>query len=387
MSSPLLDKNFYLLSLLDKDPAVRSVIINDKELAAIATERQRYLTYEKDRCKDDVVCLLKPLVWTEEEIEAASLSLARLYKDSSPLQHLVDSQLRASGAYEAFAGQSGADLLMGAWRLCAHGLNEVVSVYGEGQPPRYPLIDSISLDAHSTDYRQQIDPLIARISQQDPASAPFFAPSLTASLELLRLNHRDEAARLEPMEAGVNEPAVRHIAGIHWQQFQYSVIIVPGAGPGDRDTALSGAGRKRTELAAQAYRSGLAPVIILSGGYVHPAQTRFAEALEMKKLLVNELNVPETAVLVDPHARHTTTNLRNAVREIYRYGAPMNKPALVISDTAQIDYIASQQFADRCLKEMGYLPYQFVGRPSATSLAFMPEKESLEQDPMDPLDP
>jgi len=65
----------------------------------------------------------------------------------------------------------------------------------------------------------------------------------------------------------------------------------------------------------------------------------------------------------------------------------MNKPALVISDLAQVDYIAGQSFADRCLKEMGYLPYQIVNRPSDTSLAFLPLAESLQQDPLDPLDP
>jgi hypothetical protein len=65
----------------------------------------------------------------------------------------------------------------------------------------------------------------------------------------------------------------------------------------------------------------------------------------------------------------------------------MNKPALVISDAAQAGSIASQSFADRCLKEMGYLPYKVVERPSDTSVVFLPMIESLQQDPMDPLDP
>jgi hypothetical protein len=165
------------------------------------------------------------------------------------------------------------------------------------------------------------------------------------------------------------------------------VVVVPGAGPGDRDTPLSPSGRKRTQLAAEAYHAGEAPFILVSGGYVHPSQTRFSEALEMKKALLQDYNVPGSAILVDPHARHTTTNMRNAVREMFRYGVPMNKPALVISDAAQIGYIAAQSLADRCLKELGYVPYRIVSRPSDTSLVFLPLIESLEQDPMEPLDP
>jgi hypothetical protein len=204
---------------------------------------------------------------------------------------------------------------------------------------------------------------------------------------LLSLNHRDEAGRLEPMESGVNEAALQSIPSIPWSKFEYSVIVVPGAGPEDPDTALSEEGRARVTLAAEAYHAGKAPFILLSGGYVHPAQTRFAEAVEMKKVLLADYHIPEAALLVDPHARHTTTNMRNAAREIYRYHMPMNKAALVVSDAEQSGYIASQSFADRCLKELGYLPYQIVGRPLPTSVSFLPQMDSLQLDPLDPLDP
>jgi hypothetical protein len=107
----------------------------------------------------------------------------------------------------------------------------------------------------------------------------------------------------------------------------------------------------------------------------------------MKKALLEDYHVPEAAILLDPHARHTTANMRDAAREIYRYQLPMDKPALVVSDAAQIGYIASQFFADRCLKEMGYLPYRILSQPSKTSLVFLPTIESLQQDPLDPLDP
>jgi len=293
--------------------------------------------------------------------------------------------------FAAFKAKSGEDLLAEGWTEAAHGINRAIDVYGTGAPPRYPEIDSVSFDVKTPEYRRVVQ-INAQVLEEDlkenkDSMTLFFEPSLKAALQLLALNHRDEAGRLEPMEAGVNEAAVKSVASIEWDKFAYSVIVVPGAGPDDPEVALSEMGRRRTALGAEAYHAGKAPFILVSGGYVHPSQTRFSEAIEMKKALLKDYNVPEAAVLVDPHARHTTTNMRDAAREIYRYQVPMNKPALVISDAAQAGYIAGQPFADRCLKEMGYLPYQIVNRPSDTSVAFLPLVESLQQDPLDPLDP
>jgi len=387
LGSPLQDKNFYLLSLLQKNAEVRSALVADQEIAAISAERKRSVERELAQCKENVACTLKGLQWNDEEIHAVSLALARLYRENKSVRLLVDKELRPSGAYVLYQKQSGDNLLANAWDTCARGLNDVISVYGEGSAPRYPLIDSFSFDVNSADDQQRVHSLVSEIDAGTSNSTLFFDPSLNSALKLLALNHRDEAGRLEPMEAGVNAAAVKAVSATSWNEFDYSVIVVPGAGPGDRDTALSNSGRKRVQFAAEAYHAGKAPFILVSGGYVHPSQTRFSEAVEMKKALLQDYNVPESAIFIDPHARHTTTNMRNAAREIYRYGIPMNKTALVISDAAQIGYIAGQPFADRCVKELGYMPYRILSQPSDTSLAFMPLVESLEQDPIEPLDP
>ncbi len=162
---------------------------------------------------------------------------------------------------------------------------------------------------------------------------------------------------------------------------------MPGAGGSDYVTPLSAAGRERCALAADAYHADKAPLLIVSGGFVHPSQTHFSEAMEMKKALIADFGVPESAILVDPYARHTTTNMRNAAREIFRYHIPTAKPVLVVSDASQIHYIASTIFADRCLKELGYMPYRLVRSESDTALVIEPSIESLQQDPIDPLDP
>jgi hypothetical protein len=107
----------------------------------------------------------------------------------------------------------------------------------------------------------------------------------------------------------------------------------------------------------------------------------------MKRDLMTRFGIPEDAILVDPHARHTTTNMRNAARLIYRYGIPFDRKALVTSDPGQSEYIENRTFAKRCVDELGYVPYRLLGRISAFDLEFVPGRDSLQSDPRDPLDP
>jgi DUF218 domain len=379
------DKNFYLLSVFQNNPDVRSALMADRILGQINSTRQQRLRRAMQTCQQDPDCMLQPLVWTDDEIHTVSLALDRMYESNPHVRKILDGQLQASGTYVLYQQRGGRDLLINAWELCARGINEVLAVYGEGVRPRYPKIDSISFDTQSADFRRRIASLTQQVSNDTPKL--FFESSLRTTLELLALNHRDEAGRFEPMEENINEAALRSIPSTRWDNYAFSVIVVPGEGPEDPNVVLDEVGRQRTALAAQVYHAGKAPFILVSGGYVHPSQTRFAEAIEMKKALLRDYHVPEEAILVDPHARHTTTNLRNAAREIYRYNMPMNKPALVVSDPLQVSYIQGQPFADRCRNELGYLPYQIITRSSDTNIVFLPRIESLQQNPMDPLDP
>jgi hypothetical protein len=108
----------------------------------------------------------------------------------------------------------------------------------------------------------------------------------------------------------------------------------------------------------------------------------------MKKSLIGDFAVPEDAILIDPHARHTTTNLRNAAREMYRYGVPFDRVALITTDSYQSAYIESAEFAKRCEDELGYVPHRIVKRLSVFDLEWMPKVESLQIDAAgDLLDP
>jgi len=218
--------------------------------------------------------------------------------------------------------------------------------------------------------------------------ALFFSGALQFSLTLLEANQRDEAARFEPLESGENAAALVRLKSINWKQFRYAAILVPGMGPELPAVPLSPMGRLRVAAAATAYKTGQAPFLLLSGGYVHPTQTPFNEALEMKKLLLREFHIPANAILIDPHARHTTTNLRDAARILYRYGFPLDKPVLIVTDIYQAAYIASDEFAQRCDHELGYRPFRKLTALPPGEVAWEPAyANSLFQDPLDPLDP
>jgi hypothetical protein len=225
------------------------------------------------------------------------------------------------------------------------------------------------------------------VAEQGEEMRLFFQPSLRYAMYLLDINHRDEAGRHEPMERLENGAAVKQIPAIDWARFPYTVIVVPGAGSERTAWALSPAAKQRAEIAARRYRQGTAPLILVSGGYVHPNQTPYAEAIEMKRSLMNDYGVPESAILVDPHARHTTTNMRNAARLMYRYGIPFDRKGLITTDSYQSTYIESDVFVKRNATELGYQPHKLLQRTSPFDLEFMPMIESLQSDPIDPLDP
>lgn len=360
LRAPLQDKNFYLLSLIERTPEVARVLANDPELAAIRRDKADALRTDWQKLR-----------FSDAEIAIASAALHRLYK--------ADGELLRSGVYVRYTD------VTAAWADAARAINNILDVYGSGKAPRYPAIDSVSYDVKSEAYTKLLHTITASLGEEEMPL--FFQPSLRFALHLLDVNQRDEAGRLEPLERGVNAAVLQRIASIDWKKFPYSVIVVPGYGPEKPGLALAPEGKLRLELAARRYKQGKAPLIMVSGGYVHPNQTQYCEAVEMKKSLVADFDVPADAIIVEPQARHTTTNLRNAARLIYRYGIPFERTVLITTDSSQSGYIESDAFAKRCADELHYQPGKIWRRSSEFDLDFTPAIDSLQIDPMDPLDP
>lgn len=387
LRSPVEDKNFYLLSALERTPGARDAVKTNPVLARIATERLAALDRAVDSCNLDIECHAAAFRWSDAQMEEAARALAALYRTSPAIRALTDGPLRATGLYVRYQDLGGPDLLEHAWSDCIRGVNRAIDVYVLGKPPRYPAIDSITYDA-KTEAQGRVVQHVAAVLEDDRASLDSaFSASLRFALDLMLVNHRDEAGRFEPMETGENAAAFRRAKSIEWSRYPYTAIVAPGSGNDRPGIRLSPNGTLRDEIAAKRFREGKAPFILVSGGFVHPSQTEFSEAIEMKRDLIARFGIPDAAIIVDPHARHTTTNMRNAARLLYRYAIPFDRKALVSTDPDQSRYIEDPLFAKRCTDELGYVPFRLLGRISPLDLEFLPVKESLQADPQDPLDP
>jgi len=324
-------------------------------------------------------------IWSDADIARAREAITDLARGST-LTPLVD-EMRRSGLFEHDRALAPEALLVRTWERSAAALNNIVAVYGRGQKPRYPAIDSVSHDVTAESYGRLLNTVVGLLDEQSGDWDLFYQPTLAFALQLLDINWRDEAGRFEPLHQGENAAAYDRVPTIAWTEYPYTAIVVPGSG-GDRpDMALAPSGKLRLALAARRFQDRKAPFVLVSRGYVHPNHTKFNEALEMKRSLMRDFNVPENAILIDPHARHTTTNLRNAARIMFRYGIPTDRPSLVTTDQYQSASIESVAFAERCDRELGYRPYELKRRLSRYDQEWLPRVESLHADALDPLDP
>jgi hypothetical protein len=379
-------KNFPLFALLDRHPATRRTLAEVPALRALLEEKRKSAAQAARDCAIDLACHAKAFSLTEEEISRVREALVRLAKSNATLTPLVD-EMRSSGLFERDRGLEPDAMLAKAWERSAAGLNNIVAVYGLGQKPRYPAIDSVSYDVTTNFYGAVVNTAVGVLDEGRQEWQLFYEPTLAFALNLLDINRRDEAGRFEPMQAGENAAAYARIGSVAWADYPYTVIVVPGAGSDRPDVPLDPQGKLRVAMAARRYHERKAPFVLVSGGYVHPDQTQFNEALEMKRSLMHDFHVPEDAVLIDPHARHTTTNLRNAARIFFRYGIPTDRLSMITTDQYQSASIESPAFGERCDRELGYRPYELRKRLSRYDLEWLPRAEALHADPLDPLDP
>ncbi|WP_205746822.1 YdcF family protein [Duganella callida] len=322
-----------------------------------------------DACKEAPACVLNAGLWSNKEIDDLAAAAAKAPANAWRKAALADDGVKAQVSREL------------------RGLNSIIQVYGLGAAPRYPLIDGPVDAAGSQRFHATVTDAVwlARAGADDPALA--LDASLPLAVALLDANDRDDAVAFEPLDMTHNGAALGRAGIIDWKLFPYTAIIIPGIGPEVPGMALSARGKLNVRMAAKRFAEGAAPFIIFSGASVHPKGTRFVEAVEMRRALIERYGVPAESIIIEPYARHTTTNLRNVTRRLAALGAPLERDTLIITNTSQSSYIESAEFAARNLKELGYAPGAVGKRLSPTELTFRPSAKSLRIDPADPLDP
>jgi hypothetical protein len=382
--NPTQDKNFYLLSLFQNQKKVRASLVKNRIFQDWAKEKNALQIAGK--C-EDANCFDAAFHLAESEIEY----IAKVFENSANdknLMSMVENDMRPSGMFMLYAPKSNTEMLAMAWRDAARGLNHILDVYGLGKDALYKDIDNVSYDVNGAEYKQILKTKTAEIKL--PKDALFFEPTLAFAMKLLEANRRDEAGRFEPLETTENKKAFENLKNIKWSDYPYSVILVLGSGPNASDKDAPNIGKigiARTEAAIKLFQQKKAPLLIFSGGYVHPARTPYCEALEMKKYAMQKYNIPEEAILIDPHARHTTTNVRNAARIMFRDRIPTDKKGLITSSQSHIDYVAGDEFVKRNMKELGFVPMRVFERISPVEVEFLPLIDSLFMNSIEPLDP
>src|ERR1700754_4351808 len=236
-------KNYYLLTLFQELPEVKSLLSSDAVLGAMGSSKVDSLRAALKTCGRDGNCYTGLMKFSEVEIGVVGERLKALYRPDNALGRLVKNHLVPSGTYVLFQNLSPVDMLVKAWIQDAEGVNYAIGVYGEGKKPNYPAIDSISFNLHDPRnlnlYAGFLYNTASLIIEENKPAASFFSPSLTAALGFIEMNERERAADYEPMREGENKPAFDRIKTIKWDSYKYSLIMIPGAGPEEPEVPLS----------------------------------------------------------------------------------------------------------------------------------------------------
>lgn len=358
VSDPANDRLFYPFVVLADDGSAA-------DLAGI-TDARRTALDAASGCGGDAACVRVGLAWTEGDAAAAAGAAADAIETAGTTATVL-AHLRGAGVCVLFDDGDDAvflrtcladTLLAATTALDAHVLGE---------------LDAAALDA-------VVDAVAAE------ADLPFWGATTEVVVRGLLAAEREEPIRYEPLD-DENAAALTFLATVDFDTFPFAAIVVPGQGPDDSETILHPSGRARADSGYDRWAAGLAPVVLVSGGHVHPDRTPYSEAIEMRRYLLETRGMPASAVLVDPYARHTTTNLRNATRILARAGVPLDRPLLVTTDALQAAYIQSDTFDLRNDDELGYRPYAALTMLSALDGCFFAVRSSMHVDARDPLDP
>src|ERR1700722_20045438 len=74
-ASPVQDKNFYLLSIMERTPEVKQAVTHSGSLTTIAKVKQESLVNAAQSCNLDLSCYANGMKWTEADISAVSDAL------------------------------------------------------------------------------------------------------------------------------------------------------------------------------------------------------------------------------------------------------------------------------------------------------------------------
>lgn len=390
-NSKVKDRNFYWTTLVESSNSISNIIKNDEDLSTYLETAKQRLSNIANQSNLTAAQYANALKFSDNERVAISTAVKKVAEsNASTFISFSNQHIGPSGVFNRFQEVTNVarlnQLIVEEMLL---GINQIIDTYVAGIDPLYPDLDRVSYDVNSVEYKLLLKGLVQELNSSKEHYTLFYEPFLNFAMGALRLNNRDEAGKFVPLREGENAQAYQNIQTIKWEDYQYSVLVVLGDAPnssGDLPNISLG-GMERCDYAVSLFNQGLAPLIAFTGANVAPFQSQYHEAIEMKKYVMDKYGIPGNKILVDPHARHTTTNMRNIGRLIFKYGIPVEKKALLSTSQSQSEYVSSNQFSTRCITQMGHLPMELYARKSDRDIEFTSTIKVLHLDSSDPLDP
>ncbi|WP_178989551.1 YdcF family protein [Winogradskyella schleiferi] len=385
------DRNFYWATLIENNVTIKNFIKNNEALSAYLETSKQRLSNIANQNNPTAAQYANALKFSNNEVIAISTAVKDVAAtNANVFIDFSNTHIGPSGAFNQFKEITNVDRLQQLiLEEMLKGINQIIDTYAAGIDPTYPDLDGVSYDVNSAQYKLLLRNLVTDLYANTDQMELFYQPFLNFALGVMEINNRDEAGRFMPLKLGENAAAYQNIQTINWDDYQYSMIVVLGDAPnssGDLPNISIG-GMQRSDHGVDLLNQGLAPLIVFTGANVAPFQSEYHEAIEMKNYIMDNYNISESKILVDPHARHTTTNMRNVGRFIYKYGIPHDKKAIVSTATSQSSYVSSSVFLTRCTNQMNHIPMTLHNRLSDFDIEFTPNIEVLHLDSSDPLDP
>lgn len=380
-------KLFNFVYELEATPALAAELKASNELVSFSRIYRARLLEAKQNCMNEAVCYLEKIALSDADVENVETALLDRANNSPVVAVFYQKSFRDKPYFPRYKNLEGGEYISAIWKHTVQGASHITNAYGYGKPVRYPAIDEGFYGAKDERLgimlRFAVETALDDFEDRDL----FFSTWSQLTLDLLVIQQRQEAKNLEPLASGENALALRRVKSIDWAAYPYAAIVTLGAGNRQEETGLATIGAFRNRLAARRYRQGLAPVIIVSGGNVHPVRTPDNEAVLMKHDLIKTHGIPEDAIIIEPFARHTTTNLRNTARRFLELEAPEGASLLLTTSASQSRYIEGDVFRVRNENELGYQPQFVKARLSEFDLVMHVNLMSRQLDPSDPLDP
>lgn len=390
-NSKVKDRVFYWTTLVENDITIRKLLEENAGLSTYLETAKKRLSSIENQSDVTAAQYANTLKFSDNERVAISTAVKNAVESNvTTFINFSNNHIGPSGAfnhYQEVTNVARLNQLIVEKMLLS--INQIIDTYVAGIDPQYPDLDRVSFDVNSLEYKLLLKNLISELNSNKQQYKLFYQPFLNFALGALNLNNRNEAGRFTPLREVENAKVYEYIQTIKWTDYKYSMLVVLGDAPnssGDLPNISLG-GMERCDYAVTLFNKGIAPIIAFTGANVAPFQSQYFEAIEMKKYIMNKYGIPENKILVDPHARHTTTNMRNIGRLMFKYGIPDNKKALLSTTKSQSDYVASDQFITRSMKEMGHIPMELLDRISERDIEFTPKIKTLHLDSSDPLDP